>query len=74
MLIFTNASEVAITAVAYLFDSHGGDVNLGFIIGKSKVAPKPATSIPRLELCAAVLGMEIATIIRDQTRLYQVLH
>nr|XP_022300829.1 uncharacterized protein LOC111109032 [Crassostrea virginica] len=66
VLIFTDASEVAIAAVAYLFDSHGGEVNLGFIMGKSKVAPKPATSIPRLELCAAVLGVEIATIIRDQ--------
>ncbi|XP_062590301.1 uncharacterized protein LOC134251896 [Saccostrea cucullata] len=66
VLIFTDASEVAIASVAYLFHSHGGDINLGFIMGKSKVAPRPATSIPRLELCAAVLGVEIATIIRDQ--------
>lgn len=66
VLVFTDASEVAITAVAYLFDAHGRDINLGFIMGKSKVAPKPATSIPRLELCAAVLGVEIAIIIRDQ--------
>ena len=63
VLIITDASEVA---VAYLFDSHSGEVNLGFIEGKSKVAPKPTTSIPRLEFCAAVLGVEIATIIRDQ--------
>ena len=63
VLIFTDASEVA---VAYLFDSHSGEVNLGFIEGKSKVAPKPTTSIPRLEFCAAALGVEIVTIIRDQ--------
>ncbi|KAK3105444.1 hypothetical protein FSP39_025380 [Pinctada imbricata] len=67
VLIFTDASELAIASVAYLYDvSESGNINLGFIMGKAKVAPKPATSIPRLELCAAVLGVEIATIIRDQ--------
>ena len=69
VLIFTDASEVAIAAVAYLFDSHGGDVNLGFIMVKSKVAPKPATSKPRLELYTAVLGVEYTGPVRNQTRL-----
>jgi hypothetical protein len=35
-------------------------------MGKSKVAPRLASSVPRLELRAAVLGIEIACIIRDQ--------
>jgi hypothetical protein len=64
VLIFTDASELAISAVAYLLDSR--DNLLGFIMGKSKVAPKLASSVPRLELCAAVLGIEIACIIPDQ--------
>ena len=67
ILVFTDASQAAIAAVAYLYDvNRSGSVDLGFIMGKSKVAPKPASSIPRLELCAAVLGVEVATIVRDQ--------
>lgn len=33
---------------------------MGFILGSSKVAPKHAYTIPRLELCGAVLAVEIS--------------
>ena len=41
-----------------------GNQQPGFLLGKAKVAPKSAVTIPRLELCAAVLGIEIANIIK----------
>ncbi|XP_018098170.2 uncharacterized protein LOC108705944 [Xenopus laevis] len=35
-------------------------------MGKSKLSPKPAHTIPRLELCAAVLAVELYELIRDE--------
>ena len=63
--LFTDASEKAIAAVAFfkLTDADGNQQQ-GFLLGKAKVAPKSAVTIPRLELCAAVLGIEIANIIK----------
>nr|XP_022331795.1 uncharacterized protein LOC111129629 [Crassostrea virginica] len=65
--VFTDASEEAIAAVAFLrAKDHNGHHHHGFILGKGKVAPKSAVTIPRLELCAAVLGVEISRIIKEQ--------
>ncbi|XP_070579250.1 uncharacterized protein [Ptychodera flava] len=41
-------------------DQHEDNVNVSFILGKAKVNPTHAVSIPRLELCAAVLATELA--------------
>ncbi|XP_053375012.1 uncharacterized protein LOC128547190 [Mercenaria mercenaria] len=65
--IFSDASEKAISAVAYYRvanDSTG--VRVGFILGKSKVAPRSGHTIPRLELCAAVMAVEIAETVYEQ--------
>ncbi|XP_070550671.1 uncharacterized protein [Ptychodera flava] len=40
--------------------NHEDNVNVSFILGKAKVNPTHAVSIPRLELCAAVLATELA--------------
>ncbi|XP_070546111.1 uncharacterized protein [Ptychodera flava] len=59
--IFSDASNEAIGAVAYLrLINHEDNVNVSFILGKAKVNPTHAVSIPRLELCAAVLATEVA--------------
>ncbi|XP_014673822.1 PREDICTED: uncharacterized protein LOC106814066 [Priapulus caudatus] len=65
--IFSDASESAIAAVVYLkcSDSSGKE-QIGFIIGKSKVAPKSGHTIPRLELCAAVLATELSRLTLDE--------
>ena len=57
---FCDASMQGIAAVSYLktFQSNG-QLQVSFVVGKAKLAPSHATTIPRLELCAAVLGVEI---------------
>ncbi|XP_026010486.1 uncharacterized protein LOC113013640 [Astatotilapia calliptera] len=67
LCIFCDASTVAIGAVVYLrtVDSEG-QCHTGFVMGKSKLAPRPAHTVPRLELCAAVLAVEMFELIRDE--------
>ena len=59
--IFSDASEKAIGAVIYLraIDSEG-QCKVGFVMGKAKVAPTTGHTIPRLELCASVLAVEMS--------------
>ncbi|XP_056022091.1 uncharacterized protein LOC125651089 [Ostrea edulis] len=65
--LFTKASEEAIATVAYIkLTDADGNQQQGFLLGKAKVAPKSAVTIPCLELCAAVLGIEIINIIKKQ--------
>ncbi|CAK1583774.1 unnamed protein product [Parnassius mnemosyne] len=53
---FSDASSLAYSAVVYLrvIDSDG-QVHVNLVTGKSKVAPNSQLSIPRLELCGALL-------------------
>ena len=51
---FSDASMDAIGYVLYLRSISNGKVNVAFLCAGSKVAPRAATSIPRLELCAAL--------------------
>ncbi|XP_036341135.1 uncharacterized protein LOC118750530 [Rhagoletis pomonella] len=53
--VFADASEMAFAAVAYWRISNGRDVNVAMVAGKTKCAPLKLTTIPRLELQAAVL-------------------
>ncbi len=56
-----------IGAVAYLRAlTDEGEVKVGFVLGKAKLSPRPEPSIPRLELCGAVLAVEMAEHILDE--------
>ncbi len=67
MCVFCDASTKAIAAVAYSrITSMNGKVEIGFMFGKAKLAPRPEISVPRLELCAAVLAVEMAETIEDE--------
>lgn len=60
--IFTDASEMATSCALYLRFAPSSTENKGqvhLIIAKSKVAPLKKVSLPRLELVAANMGMEL---------------
>ncbi|KAI4894756.1 hypothetical protein NFI96_009065 [Prochilodus magdalenae] len=71
LCIFSDASTKAIGAVAYLKAiQKDGKVEVGFIMGKAKLAPLSEPTIPRLELCAAVLAEEMADLLQDELDLH----
>lgn len=60
LCVFCDASTTSISAVAYLGTIDlSNNTNVGFVLGKAKLAPRPDITVPRLELCAAVLAIEI---------------
>lgn len=64
--IYCDASEKAIAAVAYLKTTDiNGQQCVGFLLGKAKLSPAGCHTIPRLELCSAVLATELWQIIDD---------
>ncbi|KAK5847425.1 hypothetical protein PBY51_016551 [Eleginops maclovinus] len=67
VIIFCDASIKAVGAVAYLkLTNADGDSEAGFLFGRAKLAPKPDITIPRLELCAAVLAVEVAELVQEE--------
>ncbi|XP_073769028.1 uncharacterized protein [Danio rerio] len=64
LCVFADASIKAIAAVSYLkVTDDEGKNHIGFVMGKAKLAPRPEHTVPRLELCAAVLAVELADLI-----------
>ena len=67
---FCDASNEAIGAVSYLKSvQDDGQVQVSFALGKAKLAPTHATTTPHLELCAAVLGVEVAELVIEELNL-----
>ncbi|XP_068204556.1 uncharacterized protein [Palaemon carinicauda] len=59
MHVFSDASTSGYGAVAYLTSNEGGCSKTSFLIGKARVVPLKATSIPRLELTAAAVAVNL---------------
>ena len=58
---FSDASQDAIGAAVYLRQSNeANEVSMALVYGQARVAPLNPTSIPRLELCGAVLAVQVA--------------
>lgn len=68
--IFSDASESAYGACIYMrsVDAHG-EVLVRLLTAKSRIAPIKPTTIPRLELCAALSGSRLYEKVRSSLRL-----
>lgn len=67
LCMLPDGSTVAIWAVAYMRAANTeGKYHVRFVMGKLKLAPRPVHTIPSLELCAAVLAVELHELIRDE--------
>ena len=59
--IFADSSEMALGVVSYMRSINAaGEIHVNFIQSQSKLCPKGATSMPRLELCAALEAAKCA--------------
>ena len=68
--VFSDASETAYGSVVYLRTTdNAGDVHLAFVLARSRVAPRKQQSIPRLELCAALVGAQLARMVKEELTL-----
>ena len=68
--IFCDASERAYGSVAYLrTENPDGEVETAFLTARSRVAPKRQQSVPRLKLCAALTGAQLAKVLREELTL-----
>ncbi|PFX11376.1 hypothetical protein AWC38_SpisGene24930, partial [Stylophora pistillata] len=64
---FSDASEYGYGAVSYLrFVDDKGVPHCSFVLGKSRVTPLKTVSIPRLELAAAVVAVNLNCLIRNE--------
>ncbi|XP_055597343.1 uncharacterized protein LOC129747259 [Uranotaenia lowii] len=64
--IFVDASEDAYAAAAYFRTTNlNGMASVVLVAAKTKVAPLKPTSIPRMELQAAVLGVNLANFVAE---------
>ncbi len=68
--VFCDASEQAYGSVAYLrTENPERGLEVAFITARSRVAPKKQQTIPRLELCAALTGAQLAKVLRTELTL-----
>ena len=64
---FSDASQCAYGAASYLrMIDTDGNIHCSFVIGKSRLAPLKAITIPRLELSAAVVSVKLDNMIRRE--------
>ena len=59
--VFVYASQSAMCAVAYLLSAHRET----FLVAKCRVAPIRASTIPKLELQTAVIGLRLSMSIQS---------
>ena len=64
---FSDASESGVGQVSYLrVVNANGDVHVSFLMAKSRVAPTKPISIPRMELTAAVVSVNVTKMLQSE--------
>lgn len=66
---FADASTVAYGAVVYIRLEEPGRTSCKLMASKSRVAPIKTMTIPRLELCSAVLAVKLMEVVKESCRL-----
>ncbi|KAK7896434.1 hypothetical protein WMY93_021759 [Mugilogobius chulae] len=66
---FSDASQTGYGTVSYLRLENEDSVHISFIMGKARVAPLKQITIPRLELAAAVLAVQVDSMLRKELQL-----
>ncbi|KAL0881931.1 hypothetical protein ABMA27_001690 [Loxostege sticticalis] len=68
---FSDASTQAYSACIYLRTiSENGNVSVRLVMAKSRVAPIKPSTIPRLELCGALLAAQLSEKVKSSLRLH----
>ncbi|XP_066911620.1 uncharacterized protein [Clytia hemisphaerica] len=61
---FSDASTLGYGQCSYLrLENERGEVNVSFLMGKSRVSPLKQVSVPRLELTAAVTSVKVSSLL-----------
>lgn len=64
---FSDASSTGYGQVSYLrIENERGEIHCAFLMGKARVAPVKATTIPRLELTAATVSVRVGELIAEE--------
>ena len=66
--VFADASELGYGSVAYLRREYEDGIETSFVFAKSRVAPLKFVTIPRMELCAAVMAVRVALFVLAELR------
>ena len=65
--VFSDASSIGYGAAAYLrLCDKGGLIHCFLLMGKARVAPVKAVTIPRLELSAATVSVRVAELLKKE--------
>ena len=66
---FSDASDVGIGQVSYLRLSNAeGQIHVSFLMGKARVAPLKLMSTPRMELTAAVVSVNVSSMLSKELK------
>jgi hypothetical protein len=68
LVTFVDASSSSMCAMSYLIVKQEGERHPSLLLTKTKIAPQPSPTVPKMELLAAQLGARITKKIEDELK------